>query len=162
MLKSLFYNISHVVVREGVENVFSNLFIGDKVALAKDLQLMGNRRFGHTKKCGDIANTHRRAVYCEKYAHSRGVSEDLEEIRKVVYRALVGHCCPVLFNKLCVELLTFAGRNGDFVLDHFCFLSVIIVEWLFNRLILLYHRAVFLSIGFLIFKPFFRLIPFIF
>jgi len=71
MLESFFYNIAHVIVREGVVNVFAGTAVGDEVALTEDLELMRNGGFGHSEERCYIADAHRIAVYGKQNADSR-------------------------------------------------------------------------------------------
>ena len=119
-----------MVILKTVKDVFTRLAIFNKVALAKHLKLMGNGRLGHTQKTGNITHAHRLTVYGKKYAGSCGITEDLEEVRKVVESFLVGHLCPLLFDQLAMYLLALAGGGILNAMLHFI---TSIVERLFNR-----------------------------
>ena len=81
MLESLLDNILDVAVGKTVKNVLPRLAVGDKIRLAKYLQLMGYRGFRHTEKLCNVTNAHSFFVYCKKDAHSRRVTENLKKIR---------------------------------------------------------------------------------
>ena len=115
MLECLFDNISHVVVGKGVKNILARFSVSDKVALAKHFQLMRNGRFRHSEKLGNIANAHRLAVYGEEYAHSRGITEYLEKVGKVVERFFIRHQGSLFFYNLGMQLLALTGWRIFFV-----------------------------------------------
>ena len=143
MLESLLDNITNVIVRKSIINILSRLTIADKITLAKNLQLMGNRGLGHSKQVGNITDAHGLAVDGEKYADSRRIAKHLEEVGQIVKSAFIGHLFPFFLNNIAVYLLALAGGKVLFVIlqsfyldsRDFSLIKALIVEWLFNRLL---------------------------
>ena len=119
MEKGGFDNIANVVVCKAVDNVFALLTVGYKVCLAQGLYLVGNGGAGHSQKVGNVANAHWTLIDGEKDAHSCGIAENFEKVRKVVEGFCVGHFPARDLYKLVMYFLTFAGGNACFALCHF-------------------------------------------
>ena len=114
MLKSLFYNIAHVIVGKLIVDVFARLRIFDKSVLPKHLELMRYCGFCHTERCGYIANAHWRAVYGKEYAKTRRVSKHLEKVGQIVKLGHLGQTRLPLLYKLGMLLVRLA--LGDYIL----------------------------------------------
>ena len=96
MLERLFDNVAHVLIGRLIEYVLADLIVLDQTVLSQDLELMGNRRLGHTESGCNVANTHRGAVDGKEYAESGGIAKHLEKVGQIVESGRLGELLPAL------------------------------------------------------------------
>ena len=91
MLKSPLDYIAYVKIGKRVIDMLSSSLALDKIALTKQLQLMGHGRLSHLEARGYFANAKLRAVKQSQYPHARALREELEEFRKREHKLTVRH-----------------------------------------------------------------------
>lgn len=95
VLKTHIEDFKHVVVGEGVIDVFTVASSAYEVALSQNLELVRDGSSAHVEKLGEVCHAELSLVKSPKHAEARAVSENLEEVREVadvfVGRELFSH-----------------------------------------------------------------------
>ena len=108
MLERLFDNVAHVLVGRLIEYVLADLIVLDQTVLSQDLELMGNRRLGHTESGCNVTNAHRRAINGKEYTESGGITKYLEKVGQIVESGRLGELLPALAYEIAVLLMSLA------------------------------------------------------
>ena len=94
MVKALTDYGPHVIVRKEIIYCFALAAAGDKVALLKHLKLVRYCRLRHTEQLCNGAHAHFGFKKRKQNAHTRGIAEQLEQIRKVAQHFLARQLVP--------------------------------------------------------------------
>ena len=92
-----FKNGLYVIVRKRVQHGFSVSAAADQPGMAQDPQLMRDRGLRHTKHVCNVRDRSFSSRQRVQDPASGAVPENLEKLRKITERVLVGHTCRLFF-----------------------------------------------------------------